>query len=92
MKAMNRFYEIPIEELKRIDSEWETRRMNADVTKALIHVETLDELIAGINAGVMTLSDNGSVSEQIVAYPIYSGKKLEALLMSDEWIPKGGAL
>ena len=82
---MNRFYEIPIEDLKEIDPEWETRRMNADETKALIHVETLDSLVSEINAGVMTLSDNGSVSEQIVPYPIYSGKELEALLMSDEW-------
>ena len=83
---MNRYYVIPVSELKEIDPDWKTRRTNTDETKALIHVDTLDKLVAEQNAGIMTLSDSESIP-QIIPYPIYSGEELTELLSSKEWLP-----
>ena len=35
-----KWLEIPIEELKQFDKDWETRRTSNDGTKALLHEET----------------------------------------------------
>ena len=43
---MNRYYKIPISELKDIDPDWETRRKNVDATEAIMHVETYDTLVS----------------------------------------------
>lgn len=88
---MNRFYEIPVEDLQQIDPEWETRRKNADESKALIHVETLDALVAEKNSGVMTMSLD-EYPEQIVPYPVYQGEELTELLNSSDWNPEGGTV
>lgn len=38
-----RWLEIPIEDLKQFDKDWETRRTSNDGTKALLHEETYNE-------------------------------------------------
>lgn len=81
---MNRYYKIPISELKEIDPDWETRRKNVDATEAIIHVETYDTLVSERNKGIMPLSEDTAEGEN---YPVYQGKELEELLNSPEWIP-----
>lgn len=48
-----KWLEIPIEELKEFDKDWETRRRSVDGTKALLHEETFNELFPP----VMTLDE-----------------------------------
>lgn len=79
---MNRYYKIPISELKEIDPDWETRRKNVDATEAIIHVETYDTLVSERNKGIMPLSEDTAEGEN---YPVYQGKELEELLNSPEW-------
>ena len=81
---MNRYYVIPVSELKDIDPDWETRRKNVDATEAIIHVETYDTLVSERNKGIMPLSEDTAEGEN---YPVYQGKELEELLNSPEWIP-----
>lgn len=81
----NRFYEIPVEDLQQIDREWENRRRNADGTKAIIHVETLNELVSKQQEQVMTLSLEEDSELLELCYPVYSGEELETLLASPEW-------
>ena len=50
---MNRYYKIPISELKDIDPDWETRRKNVDATEAIMHVETYDTLVSKKNKEIM---------------------------------------
>lgn len=38
-----RWLEIPIEDLKQFDKDWEVRRKNVDETKALLHEEISEE-------------------------------------------------
>lgn len=79
---MNRYYVIPVSELKEIDPDWETRRMNVDATEAIIHVETYDTLVSERNKEIMPLSEDSAEGEN---YPVYQGKELEELLNSPEW-------
>ena len=81
---MNRYYKIPISELKDIDPDWETRRKNVDATEAIMHVETYDTLVSERNKGIMPLSEE--LTERNT-YPVYQGKELEKLLASPEWTP-----
>lgn len=81
---MNRYYKIPISELKDIDPDWETRRKNVDATEAIIHVETYDTLVSERNKEIMPLSEDSVEWEN---YPVYQGKELEKLLASPEWTP-----
>lgn len=81
-KQMNRFYAIPVEDLKVIDPDWETRRKNVDETEAIIHVETFDALIAERNREIMPLGD---IQGQEIPYPVYQGEELTELLNSPEW-------
>ena len=81
---MNRYYVIPVSELKEVDPDWETRRKNVDATEAIIHVETYDTLVSERNKGIMPLSEDTAEGEN---YTVYQGKELEELLNSPEWIP-----
>lgn len=81
---MNRYYVIPVSELKEVDPDWETRRKNVDATEVIIHVETYDTLVSERNKGIMPLSEDTAEGEN---YPVYQGKELEELLNSPEWIP-----
>lgn len=80
---MNRYYIVPIADLKEIDAEYKTRRMNADKTEILIHVETLDSLIANLYSEVLQYKID--TPEKIVSYPIIQGKELTELLSTPEW-------
>lgn len=79
---MNRYYVIPVSELKEIDPDWETRRMNVDATEAIIHVETYERLVSERNKEIMPLSEDSVEWEN---YPVYQGKELEELLSTPEW-------
>lgn len=81
---MNRYYKIPISELKDIDPDWKTRRKNVDATEAIIHVETYDTLVSERNKEIIPLSEDSVEWEN---YPVYQGKELEKLLASPEWTP-----
>ena len=81
---MNRYYKIPVSELKEIDPDWETRRQDVEGTEAIIHVETYERLISAIAGDIIPLSEEHSERKN---YPIYQGKDLEELLNSPEWIP-----
>lgn len=59
-----KWLEIPIEELKQFDKDWETRRTSNDGTKALLHEETYNMLVPPI----MMLSENEEVMGN-VSYP-----------------------
>ena len=81
---MNRYYKIPVSELKEIDPDWETRRQDVEGTEAIIHVETYDTLVSERNKEIMPLSEDTAEGEN---YPVYQGKDLEELLNSPEWTP-----
>ena len=81
---MNRYYVIPVSELKEVDPDWETRRKNVDATEAIIHVETYERLVVATVGSIMPLSEDTAEGEN---YPVYQGKELEELLNSPEWIP-----
>lgn len=86
--TMNSFYEVPVEDLKMIDTEWEYRRMNNDQTKALIHTEILDKLVSERNSEIQTLNDDSSdASNEQLPYPVFTGKELKELLESEEYTP-----
>ena len=86
--TMNSFYEVPVEDLKMIDTEWEYRRMNNDKTKALIHTEILDKLILERNSEIQTLNDDSSdASNEQLPYPVFTGKELKEILESEEYTP-----
>lgn len=71
--------EIPVEELKQFDNDWETRRMSNDGTKALLHEETYNMLVPPI----MMLSENEKVVEDIVyPYPLVDEEEINN---SDDW-------
>lgn len=86
--TMNSFYEVPVEDLKMIDTEWEYRRMNNDQTKALIHTEILDKLVSERNSEIQTLNDDSSdASNEQLPYPVFTGEELKELLESEEYTP-----
>lgn len=70
---------IPIEELKEFDKDWETRRMNNDGMKALLHEETYNMLVPPI----MMLSEGEEVVEEVVyPYPLVDENEINS---SDDW-------
>ena len=72
------FYIVPVEVLKEIDQDWETRRMNVDGTEALIHDTIFLSLLP------KPLSDNDTPE---IPYDSYDSNSAEfkALITSDEW-------
>lgn len=75
-----KWLEIPIEELKQFDNDWETRRTSNDGTKALLHEETYNMLVPPI----MMLSENEEVVEDIVyPYPLMDENEINS---SDDWV------
>lgn len=71
--------EIPVEDLKQFDKDWETRRTSNDGTKALLHEETYNSLVPPI----MMLSENEKVVEDIVyPYPLVDEEEINN---SDDW-------
>lgn len=81
---MNRYYKIPISELKDIDPDWETRRKNVDATEAIMHVETYERLVVATVGSIMPLSEDLTEKN---TYPVYQGKDLRELLNSPGWTP-----
>lgn len=71
--------EIPIEELKQFDKDWETRRMSNDGTKALLHEGTYNMLVPPI----MMLSEGEAVMKDVVyPYPLMDENEINS---SDDW-------
>lgn len=70
-----KWLEIPIEELKQFDKDWETRRMSNDGTKALLHEETYNMLVPPI----MMLSEG---EEVVYPYPLMDENEI---MNSNEW-------
>ena len=74
-----RWLEIPVEDLKQFDKDWEVGRKNVDETKALLHEEIYNELVPQVEP----LSEEG---EPIVyPYPLLDNQMVEALLETSEW-------
>lgn len=71
--------EIPVEELKQFDKDWETRRMSNDGMKALLHEETYNMLVPPI----MMLSEGEAVMKDVVyPYPLMDENEI---MNSNEW-------
>lgn len=71
--------EIPVEDLKQFDKDWETRRMSNDGTKALLHEETYNMFVPPI----MMLSEGEEVVEEVVyPYPLMDENEI---MNSNEW-------
>lgn len=71
--------EIPVEDLKQFDKDWETRRMSNDGMKALLHEETYNMLVPPI----MILSEGEAVMKDVVyPYPLVDE---EEITNSNEW-------
>lgn len=64
-----RWLEIPIEDLKQFDKDWEVRRKNVDETKALLHEEIYNELVPQV----------------VHPHPLLDNQMVEALLETSEW-------
>lgn len=75
-----RWLEIPIEELKQFDKDWETRRTSNDGTKALLHEETYNSLVPPI----MMLSESEELVEEEITHP-YPLVDEEEINNSDDW-------
>lgn len=75
-----RFYIVPVETLKEIDPDWETRRMNVDGTEALIH--------DSIFLSLLPQPLNDDIETQEIPYASYDSNSTEfkALITSDEWV------
>lgn len=74
-----KWLEIPVEDLKQFDKDWETRRMSNDGTKALLHEETYNMLVPPI----MMLSENEKVMKDVVyPYPLVDENEINN---SDDW-------
>ena len=76
--------EIPVEDLKQFDKDWETRRTNNDGTKALLHEETYNMLVPP----VITISESEEVVEDVVypyPYPLMDENEIAN---SNEWTKK----
>ena len=76
-----RFYIVPVETLKEIDPDWETRRTNVDGTEALIHDTILLSLLP------QPLNDS---EVQELPYESYdsNSKEFKTLITSDEWVSR----
>lgn len=74
-----RFYIVPVETLKEIDSDWETRRISVDGTKVLIHDTILLSLLP------QPLNDS---EVQELPYESYdsNSEEFKTLITSDEWV------
>lgn len=74
-----RFYIVPVETLKEIDPDWETRRTNVDGTEALIHDTILLSLLP------QPLNDS---EVQELPYESYdsNSEEFKTLITSDEWV------
>lgn len=71
--------EIPVEDLKQFDKDWETRRTSNDGTKALLHEEIYNLLVPP----VMTISESEEVVEDVVyPYPLMDENEI---MNSNEW-------
>lgn len=75
-----KWLEIPIEELKQFDNDWETRRTSNDGTKALLHEEIYNSLVPPI----MMLSEGEELVEEEITYP-YPLVDEEEINSSDDW-------
>nr|DAJ68433.1 MAG TPA: hypothetical protein [Caudoviricetes sp.] len=75
-----KWLEIPIEELKQFDKDWETRRTSNDGTKALLHEETYNSLVPPI----MMLSESEELVEEEITYP-YPLVDEDDIMNSNEW-------
>lgn len=75
-----KWLEIPIEDLKQFDKDWEVRRKNVDETKALLHEETYNSLVPPI----MILSEGEELVEEGITYP-YPLVDEEEINNSDDW-------
>lgn len=74
-----KWLEIPIEELKQFDKDWETRRVSNDGTKALLHEETYNSLVPPI----MMLSEiEDTMNETVYPYPLVDEEEINS---SDDW-------
>lgn len=76
-----RWLEIPIEELKQFDKDWETRRTNNDGTKALLHEETYNELVPP----VMTIPEGEEFVQDEIIYP-YPLVDENEIASSGDWV------
>ena len=83
-----KFYKVPVSDLKQIDPDWENRRMNADMTEAIIHAETLDALVAKRNENVMTLSLDEEEQTTEIPYPVYNSEDstFKEMLSGPDWV------
>lgn len=77
--------EIPVEDLKQFDKDWEVRRKNVDETKALLHEEIYNELVPPI----MLLSEDTEVQVSY-PYPLHDSNELDILLNTEEWSREEG--
>lgn len=75
-----KWLEIPIEELKQFDNDWETRRTSNDGTKALLHEEIYNSLVPPI----MMLSESEEIVEEEITYP-YPLVDEDDIMNSNEW-------
>ena len=76
-----KWLEIPIEELKQFDKDWETRRTSNDGTKALLHEETYNSLVPPI----MILSEGEELVEEGITYP-YPLVDEKEIASSGDWV------
>lgn len=76
-----RFYIVPVETLKEIDSDWETRRISVDGTEALIRDTILLSLLP------QPLNDS---EVQELPYESYdsNSEEFKTLITSDEWVSR----
>lgn len=76
-----RFYIVPVETLKEIDPDWETRRISVDGTEALIHDTILLSLLP------QPLNDS---EVQELPYESYdsNSEEFKTLITSDEWVSR----
>lgn len=65
-----KWLEIPIDELKQFDKDWEHRRTNVDGTKALIHEEIYNELIPSV---MLLDSENTEIQ---YPFPIFTAEDI----------------
>lgn len=76
-----KWLEIPIEELKQFDKDWETRRMSNDGTKALLHEEIYNSLVPPAT----TIPEGEEVEEEEIIYP-YPLVDENEINSSDDWV------
>lgn len=75
-----KWLEIPIEELKEFDKDWETRRVSNDGTKALLHEEIYNSLVPPAT----TIPEGEELVEEEIIYP-YPLVDESDIMNSNEW-------